>query len=345
MQAISRSPLHYTLRLWLIALLAVLVLVALPTSLLAAPCTYTVRSGDTLGRIAARNGITVTAILAANPAISNPNVIRVGQQLYLPNCVAPGTPAQPAPPAPPVPTPPVVSIPAPIPAPLPVITAPQPVPAAPADLQVDLWQRTHDATINIRYPIGAPVYSGSGIVIGNDGRTFLTAYHVIGNALTGTSVSRVAIGPFANWSYTADVIATDPGLDLAVLRVREPDFPGFAVAPLGRSAALGPQSPIYTLSYPGLGGSLVAGKGHYLTQIRSFHNRSSLIMTDAIADFGSSGGVAVNARGEVIGIITGGIIGREAIQNVGFTGLDQATLLVPIDAATDLLRRAGVVRN
>jgi S1-C subfamily serine protease len=345
MQALYRRPLHHTRTLWITLLLAMLVLLALPVSLLAAPCTYAVRSGDTLGRIAARNGITVSAILAANPSINNPNVIRVGQQLYLPNCAAPGTPAQPAPPAPLVPTPPAASIPAPVPAPLPVIAAPQPVPAAPADLQADLWQRTHDATINIRYPIGAPVYSGSGIVIGNDGRTFLTAFHVVGNALTGTSVSRVAIGPFANWSYTADVIATDPGLDLAVLRVREPDFPGFAVAPLGRSAMLGPQSPIYTLSYPGISGSLVAGKGHYLTQIRSFHNRSPLIVTDAIADFGSSGGVAVNDRGEVIGIITGGIIGREAIQTVGYTGLDQATLLVPIDAATDLLRRAGIVRN
>jgi uncharacterized protein YkwD len=66
-------------------------LLALPTTLLGAPCTYTVRPGDTLGKIAARNGTTVSAIRAANPALSNPNVISVGQQLVLPACAASST--------------------------------------------------------------------------------------------------------------------------------------------------------------------------------------------------------------------------------------------------------------
>jgi len=41
--------------------------------------TYTVQSGDTLGRIAARHGMTLRQLLNLNPAISNPNRIRVGQ--------------------------------------------------------------------------------------------------------------------------------------------------------------------------------------------------------------------------------------------------------------------------
>jgi LysM repeat protein len=42
-----------------------------------------VRAGDTLNRIAARCGVSLAQILRANPQISNPNVIRVGQTIRL----------------------------------------------------------------------------------------------------------------------------------------------------------------------------------------------------------------------------------------------------------------------
>lgn len=53
-----------------------------------------VRPGDTLSRIAARCGTTVTAILRMNPQITNPNVVHLGQVIRL----APGPVTQPAPP-------------------------------------------------------------------------------------------------------------------------------------------------------------------------------------------------------------------------------------------------------
>ncbi|KAK0464402.1 uncharacterized protein EV420DRAFT_1760438 [Desarmillaria tabescens] len=40
---------------------------------------YTVVAGDTLTSIAARQGVTVAKILAANPQISNSNTLTVGQ--------------------------------------------------------------------------------------------------------------------------------------------------------------------------------------------------------------------------------------------------------------------------
>lgn len=47
------------------------------------PQTYVVKKGDTLRKIAKANGITVKAILALNPAITNPNRIYVGQTIRI----------------------------------------------------------------------------------------------------------------------------------------------------------------------------------------------------------------------------------------------------------------------
>lgn len=45
---------------------------------------YTVGYGDTLARIASYCGVSVRSIMAANPYIYNPNVIRVGQVINIP---------------------------------------------------------------------------------------------------------------------------------------------------------------------------------------------------------------------------------------------------------------------
>lgn len=42
---------------------------------------YTIRTGDTLGKIAARHGTTVDALMAKNPQVSNPHRIRAGGSL------------------------------------------------------------------------------------------------------------------------------------------------------------------------------------------------------------------------------------------------------------------------
>ena len=47
--------------------------------------TYTVKAGDTLSKIAARNGLKLAQLLQANPQIKNPNRINVGDVINLPN--------------------------------------------------------------------------------------------------------------------------------------------------------------------------------------------------------------------------------------------------------------------
>ncbi len=57
---------------------------------------YLVRSGDTLNSIAASHGITYQQLIAANPLITNPNHIEVGQQILIPwqTWVPPASPTE-----------------------------------------------------------------------------------------------------------------------------------------------------------------------------------------------------------------------------------------------------------
>ncbi len=68
--------------------------------------TYVIQRGDTLSTIAARHGVTVSALIQANN-LTNPNLIYAGQTLVIPGSSgAPGEPPPPAPPPPPSSPPP-----------------------------------------------------------------------------------------------------------------------------------------------------------------------------------------------------------------------------------------------
>ena len=57
---------------------------AAPAVVAAAATTYVVRPGDTLSAIALRHGVSVHALVHAN-GISNPDLIRIGQLLQIPD--------------------------------------------------------------------------------------------------------------------------------------------------------------------------------------------------------------------------------------------------------------------
>ena len=56
--------------------------------------TYTVKPGDTLSKIATRNGVTLAQLLQANPQIKDPNKIKVGDALNVPDDATVCQPAQ-----------------------------------------------------------------------------------------------------------------------------------------------------------------------------------------------------------------------------------------------------------
>lgn len=60
------------------------------------PAAYTVRAGDTMSSIASRHGVSLSALVAANPHVPNPNFIGIGDVLTIPG----GSGSPPAGPAP-----------------------------------------------------------------------------------------------------------------------------------------------------------------------------------------------------------------------------------------------------
>ena len=301
---------------------------------LAATCAYTVRSGDTLGAIARRFNSSVAAIAEAS-GIDNPNVIRVGQTLTIPNCE--GGSAAPAPAAPP-------AAPAPSQA-APVIRA-QSLDAAPQPphaLDQALFDRAVGATINLEVETRLGFTAGgTGTVIGQDGRTFLTAFHVVGDPDTGRlyPTREIRVGPFLDWTLRARVVAVDPEHDLAVLRVDDAaDFGGFSFVPVGDSDSVRLGDTVYTLSYPGsAGGGLVTTGGSILSLLSLTTDRATrYFLTDALASPGSSGGIAINERGEVIGIVSAVIFRRGTLDRLGLPQVGRVTVLVPINWSRPLL--------
>lgn len=334
-------------RLMLAALAFILALALLPTPGYAESCTYTVRPGDTLGGIAARYGTSVAALAEAN-SIANPNIISVGATLTIPGCGAePTTPG--APPAeadaPAAPAPAPVAPPAaPAPARGPTIraisldTVPEP-----KDILTDLLNRAVGATINLQVDTGLGfITGGTGTVVGGDGRTFLTAFHVIGDSDSGWvyPIRSIRVGPYLDWTLRAEVVATAPESDLAVLRVLDaPDFSGFAFVPRGDSDSVRLGDTVYTLSYPGAAnGGLVTTRGSVLSLLSVPGAATpAYLLTDASASPGSSGGIAINERGEVIGIVSAVILRRSVLERLGLPQLARATVIVPINQAAPLL--------
>src|SRR5207253_3301571 len=162
---------------------------------------------------------------------------------------------------------------------------------------------------------------GSGFVFDAAGYV-LTNYHVVARG------SRIQVGFDDGSDYTAKVVGTDPGGDLAVLKIQgDKKFPAM---PLGSSGDLMLGEPVIAIGNPfGLNQSVSVGVVSALHRTVRADNRSyyDFVQTDASINPGNSGGPLINADGEVIGVCSA--IYANA-QGIGFA--------IPIDRALRVAR-------
>ncbi len=165
-------------------------------------------------------------------------------------------------------------------------------------------------------PNGQSLCVGSGTFVSTDG-LILTNAHVVTRDATcnftrvGVAVTDSDDAP-PQLRYEAGLVALDPLLDLAVLKVTasiDPAQPlptSFTSITLGDSDALDIGDPLGVWGYPEIGGetiTLTNGTVSGFTAQAGIGERA-LIKTDAAIAGGNSGGAAVDAAGNLVGIPT-----------------------------------------
>jgi Do/DeqQ family serine protease len=137
--------------------------------------------------------------------------------------------------------------------------------------------------------------AGSGVIVDAKNGYIITNHHVVENA------SEITITLLDNRTFTAKVIGTDEGADVAVLQAKQPNLVAMA---LGDSTKLEVGDYVVAIGNPfGLQHTVTAGIVSALG--RSGINRDGyedFIQTDASINPGNSGGALVNLRGELVGI-------------------------------------------
>jgi S1-C subfamily serine protease len=181
--------------------------------------------------------------------------------------------------------------------------------------------------------------TGSGFVIDDEGHV-LTNNHVI----EGASKVTVKLGD-SEKTYDAEVVGTDPGTDIALLKVDAP-ADEFHPLRLGRSSDLEVGDPVVAIGNPfGLDRTVTSGIVSALQrniQAPNGFSISHVIQTDAAINPGNSGGPLIDAEGAVIGInaqiATGG--GGNGNVGIGFA--------IPIDTVREeieQLKTSGEVEH
>ena len=216
--------------------------------------------------------------------------------------------------------------------PAPAEAAAPPPAGVPSDL-VGAAARALPGVVSVQVRSGSGGGSGSGFVFDDRGH-IVTNHHVVAAAGGG---GRVSVVGSDGRRLTAEVVGTDPGSDIAVLRVT----PSGALQRLDLAAAGTTRvgEPVLAVGSPlGLSGTVTAGIVSALDrQVRlGGATRQNAVQTDASINPGNSGGPLVNARGEVVGVNTA-IATLEGGGNIGIG------FAVPIErarqVATNLISR------
>lgn len=151
---------------------------------------------------------------------------------------------------------------------------------------------------------------GSGVIVSSDG-LILTTAHVI------EGVDNILVALFSGEVAEATVIGTDPGTDLAVLKIDRTALPA---ASFDTSTVHRPGDIVLAIGNAfGLNHTVTAGiisaTGRGDLNIAAFED---FIQTDAAINAGNSGGALINIRGEVIGINSASLSQEMGAQGISF---------------------------
>ena len=215
-------------------------------------------------------------------------------------------------------------------------------------VNISVYERSNRSVVNITTRISrggnssrrreSARGSGSGFVIGQDGLV-LTNYHVVDSA------DAVLVTLFDGESYSASLVGSDPGNDIAVLQI---DAPASSLYPieLGESSRLRVGQKVFAIGNPfGLERTFTIGilsSKNRTLPTESGRTMKGILQIDAALNRGNSGGPLLNSRGQLIGMNTAiaSPSGRGENTGVGFA-IPVSTLrrVVP-----ELLETGRVVR-
>jgi Do/DeqQ family serine protease len=176
--------------------------------------------------------------------------------------------------------------------------------------------------------------AGSGVIVDAKNGYIITNHHVVENA------SEITITLLDNRSFTAKVIGTDEGADIAVLQAKQPNLVAIA---LGDSTKLEVGDYVVAIGNPfGLQHTVTAGivSGLGRNGISPDGGYEDFIQTDASINPGNSGGALVNLRGELVGI-NSAILSRSG----GNIGIGFAIPVNMVHGVMDQLIKFGQVKR
>lgn len=156
-------------------------------------------------------------------------------------------------------------------------------------------------------------WTGTGFAIGN--AYIVTNNHVVGEAKT---ISVKGVKGDMNAGYAAEVVAIDKVNDIAIIKIKDPDFKGFGTIPYAVQQRMGDVGEdVFVLGYPliqALGNEIKLTNG-IISSRTGYQGNISTYQMSAPVQPGNSGGPMFDNKGNVIGIVVAGVPGAE---NVGY---------------------------
>jgi hypothetical protein len=178
--------------------------------------------------------------------------------------------------------------------------------------------------------LGEEMKSGSGFIFHPEG------YILTNNHVVAESTEHIVILSNGN-RVPAKVVATDPNIDLALLKIPGSNFP---ILPLGESRKISVLDTVVAMGFPmfstiGYDVSAYDGKINAIRQ----SEHVTLLQIDANINPGNSGGPLLNDRGEVIGVVVSKLNAMELAKTMGAIP-ERINFAIPIDEARPMVRMA-----